>query len=92
MVEEFKNYLKVELVKLRKASLLNLLFRFVIYDLPFPLVDGVNIINYSTGSVIGEAREIVGNNVSLYQRSGSESEAINRPNGKNECARATCVV
>ena len=37
----------------------------MIYNLPFPLADGVNIINYSAGSVIGRAREIVGNNVSL---------------------------
>ena len=57
--------MKVELVELYKASLSNLLFRFVIYDLPFPLIDSVNIINYNTGSVIGGAREIVGNNVSL---------------------------
>ena len=64
-MKEFEDYLEVELVKLYKASLSNLLFRFVIYDIPFPLVDGVNIINYSTGSVIGGAREIVSNNVSL---------------------------
>ena len=64
-MKEFEDYLEVELVKLRKASLSNLLFRFVIYDLPFPLIGGVNIINYSAGSVIGGAREIVGNNVSL---------------------------
>ena len=64
-MKEFEDYLEVELIKLRKASLSNLLFRFVIYDLPFPFIDGVNIINYSAGSVIGGAREIVGNNVSL---------------------------
>ena len=64
-MKEFEDCLEVELVKLHKASLSNLLFRFVIYDLPFPLINGVNIINYSTGSVIGGAREIVGNNVSL---------------------------
>ena len=64
-MKEFEDYLEVELVKLRKASLSNLLFRFVIYDLPFPLVDGVNIINYSTGSVISGTREIIGNNVSF---------------------------
>ena len=63
-MKEFEDYLEVELVKLRKASLSNLLFRLLIYDLPFPLVDGVNI-NYSTSSVIGGAREIVSNNVSL---------------------------
>ena len=64
-MKEFEDCLEVEPVELREASLSNLLFRFVIYDLPFPLVDGVDIINYSTGGVIGGAREIVGNNVSL---------------------------
>ena len=64
-MKEFEDYLEVELVKLRKASLSNFLFRFIIYDLSFPLVNGVNIINYSASSVIGGASEIVGNNVSL---------------------------
>ena len=63
-MKEFEDYLEVKPVKLRKASLSNLLFRLLIYDLPFPLVDGVNI-NYNTGSVISGAREIVSNNVSL---------------------------
>ena len=63
-MKEFEDYLEVELVKLRKASLSNLLFRLLIYDLPFPLVDGVNI-NYYTGSVIGGARGMIGNNVIL---------------------------
>ena len=63
-MKEFEDCLEVKLVKLRKASLSNLLFRLLIYNLPFPLVDGVNI-NYSAGSVIGGAREIVSNNVSL---------------------------
>ena len=78
-MKEFEYYLEVELVKLYKASLSNLLFRFVIYDLPFPLVDGVNIINYSAGSVIGVAREIVGNNVSLtFTVYDSHAIAFNR--------------
>ena len=64
-MKEFEDYLEVEPVKLRKASLSNLLFRFVIYDLPFPLVNSINIINYSAGSVLRGARDIVGNNVSL---------------------------